>query len=129
MSDGGGVSVAGIYRQIIGKGGQFAKGFCERAWITAGQVGPAGRAAEQGVAREKRVILVQFPADSAGGVSRCFNQRPMGACQFQKGGFRDEDHRAFGLWGSRIKTGEFIPGRETPCGILGVEVDRGGKQD
>ena len=97
MSDGGWVSVAGIYRQIIGKGGQFAEGFCEGTGITAGQVGPAGRAAEQGVAREKRVILFQFPADSTGGVSWCFHQRPMGACQFQKGGFRDEDHRAFGL--------------------------------
>ena len=128
MSDGGGVSVAGINRQIIGKGGQFAQGFSEGSGITAGQVGPAGRAAEQGVAREKRVIPFQLPADSAGSVPGCLNQGPMGSRQFQKGGFRDGDHRAFWLWGSWIETGEFVPGRETPCGILCVEIDRGGKQ-
>ena len=52
----------------------------------------------------------------------------MGTCQFKKRGFCDEDHRSFWFLRSDIKTGEFVSGREAPCGILGVKMDRGGKQ-
>ena len=126
-ADGGGVAVAGVDGKVVGQGGELAEGAGEGARVAAGEVGAAGGAAEEGVAGEEGLVVVEQPADAAGGVAGGFEDFPEGVAEFEGGVFGDVDDGAVWGGGGVVEAGEVVAGGEAPGGVEGVDVDGSGE--
>ena len=118
--------MAGIDRQVFGQGGELAQGAGQGAGVAAGQVGAAGGAAEQRVAGEQGVVVLEFPADAAGGVAGGFDDRPARPGEFEDVAFLDEDEGALGFIGGVVEAGEVVLVGKAPRGVPRMDVDGGG---
>ena len=122
-SEGGGCAVAGIEGPVAGEGDKFAQGAGQGSGVAAGEVGATGGALKEGISGEEGPVVLQAPADSPGGVSGGFQDRPAGAGQFQGGVFHDRYQRRGGGFRSVIEAGKGVAGRKAPGGIEGMEID------